>query len=152
MINLKFCLEYTRGETSNKIKMRITPKQYAQTLYEITDGKSRSEIEKSIADFARFLHKNRKDKLVNEIIGQFRKIYDQKKKIIEFEVITREKLDKALEEKIRHYLRGKYKAEEVILKNVIDESIKGGVMIKTGDEVIDGSVRRKLEELRKIIA
>ena len=131
--------------------MRFSAKQYAKTLYDLTEGKSKSEIEKAVADFAWFLHKNRKSKLVNGIIEQFRKIYNQEKRIIESEIVTRNKLNEALEEKIKQYLKEKCKAKEVILKNVVDESIKGGVIIKIGDEVIDGSVRGKLEELRKTI-
>ena len=43
--------------------MRITAKQYAQTLYDLTDGKSKPEVEKSVADFARYIKKERKLKL-----------------------------------------------------------------------------------------
>jgi len=129
--------------------MRITTKQLAQTLYDLTDGKSKSEIEKSVADFARYIYKNRKLKLTDKIIEQFAAIYNQRKGIVEAEVATREKMDEALEKKVKHFLKEKYRAEEVVLKNIIDESVKGGMIVKVGDEVMDGSIKGQLDRLKQ---
>lgn len=131
--------------------MRITSKQYAQALYDLTDGKSKTEIEKIVADFAQYLRKERKLKMADKIIEQFEKIYNLKNGIIEAEIITRKKLDEVLGRKARHFIKEKYGAKEVVLKNIVDESIKGGLVLKVGDEVMDGSAKRKLEELRKIL-
>lgn len=131
--------------------MKITSKQYAQTLYDFTDGQSQSEIEKSVADFARHIYKNRKLKLAEKIIEQFGKIYNKEKNIIEAEVVSRQKLDEAFVKKVKHYIKEKYQAKEVVLKNIIDESVKGGMIVKVGDEVIDNSVRERLNELKNIL-
>jgi F-type H+-transporting ATPase subunit delta len=131
--------------------MRVTAKQYAQTLYDLTDGKAKPEIEKSLADFARYLHKERKLKLSGKIIENFRKIYDRKNGIVEAEVVTAEKISTEIEKKIKSYIQKKYDAKKVVLKNSIDGNIKGGVIIRVGDEVIDGSITGKLSELKKIL-
>ena len=73
--------------------MRTTAKQYAQTLIELTDGKSQPEIEKVVASFADYIYRNRKMKLAEKIIEQFKKLYNQQKGIVEAEVVSREKLD-----------------------------------------------------------
>ena len=62
--------------------MKITAKQLAQTLYDLTDGKSESEAEKSIGRFAEFIIKDRKLKLADKIIEQFGKIYNQKRELV----------------------------------------------------------------------
>jgi F-type H+-transporting ATPase subunit delta len=131
--------------------MRIIPKQYAQVLYDLTDGKSKSEIEKDVSDFARYLQKERKLKLAEKIFEQFGKIYNEEKGIIEAEVVTAEKMGEALEKKVKGYVEKKYNAKEVALKNVIDPNIKGGIILKVGDEVMDGSAAGKLGELRKVL-
>lgn len=131
--------------------MKISAKQYAQILYDLTDGKSESEIEKAVADFARYIYRNRKLKLADKIIEQFGKIYNQKKDIVEAEIITREKLDATLERKVKHFVKEKYRAKEVVLKNVVDENMRGGVIIKVGDEVRDGSIRGRLESLKQLL-
>jgi F-type H+-transporting ATPase subunit delta len=131
--------------------MRVTAKQYAQTLYDLTDGKPNEEIEKSVADFARHMHKERKLKLAGKIVEQFSKIYNSGKGIVEAEVVTTEKLSGGNEKNVKDYIEKKYQAKEVVLKNVINKSIKGGILLKVGDEVIDGSVRGKLDNLKRTL-
>jgi F-type H+-transporting ATPase subunit delta len=131
--------------------MRVSARQYAQALYDLTDGKSKSEIEKSVADFARQMNKERKLKLAEKIFEQFGKIYNQEKGIIEAEVVTAEKLSTVLEKKVKDYVGKKYRAKEVVLKNTVAEKIKGGMVVRVGDEVMDGSMRGKLNELKKVL-
>ena len=132
--------------------MKITSKQLAQTLYALTDGKSESEAEKVIADFARYIYKERKLKLADKIVEQFGKIYNQKKGIIEAEVVSMSKLEGSQVHKVKSFVKEKYQAKEVVLKNVVDGNIKGGMIIRVGDEVVDGSVAGRLEELKKKLA
>jgi F0F1-type ATP synthase delta subunit len=72
--------------------MRVSAKQFARVLYDLTDGKSKSEIEKSVADFAQNIYKSRKLKIAGKIIESFGKIYNSEKGIIEAEIVTAEKL------------------------------------------------------------
>jgi F-type H+-transporting ATPase subunit delta len=131
--------------------MRISAKQYTQTLFDLTDGKSKSEAEKATVDFARYIYKERKLKLSEKIIEQFGKIYNQKNSIIEVEVVTREKMNEALEKKVKHFVKEKYNAKKVIVKNIVDDAIKGGMILKIGDEIVDGSVAGRLSELKKVL-
>ena len=131
--------------------MRISAKQFAQTLYDLTDGKSKPEIEHSVADFARHMEKERKIKLAGKVIEQFGKIYNEKNGIVEAEVVTREKMDERLEKKVKDYVGNKYGAKKVVVKNIVDENIKGGMIVRVGDEVMDGSVAGRLGELKKIL-
>jgi len=132
--------------------MRISPKQYAQVLFDLTEGKTKPEIQKSVADFARYIYRNRKLALAGKIAEQFGKIYNEKKSIVDASVTTREKLGEAELKKMKQYVAKKYQAKDVVLKNIVDESVKGGFVLKVGDEVVDGSVKGRLEELKKILA
>ncbi|MCX6766580.1 MAG: F0F1 ATP synthase subunit delta [Candidatus Moranbacteria bacterium] len=139
--------------------MRVSAQQYAQTLYDLTDGKSKPEIEKAIADFARHMEKERKLKLAGKVIEHFGKIYNEKNGIVEAEVVTAEKISGEMEKKVKKYIEKKYpphrrtsSAGEVILKNIIDPSIKGGMVLKVGDEILDGSIAGRLGELKKILS
>jgi F-type H+-transporting ATPase subunit delta len=131
--------------------MRISAQQYAQTLFDLTDGKSEFEIEKYVADFARYIHRNRKLKLADKIVEQFSKIYNQKNGIVEAEITTRKKIGEAEIKKMKQHILKKYQARKVVLKNTIDESLKGGFVLKVGDEVVDGSVKGKLNALKKFL-
>jgi len=132
--------------------MKVTTKQLARTLYELTDSQSKPEIEKSVASFALYMYRERKLKLAGKIIGQFKKIYNQEKNIIEAEITSCRKISEAIESKAKHFIKEKYQAKEVVLKNIVDPQIKGGIVLKVGDEVTDGSVEGKLNELKKTLA
>ena len=131
--------------------MRASAKQFAQVLYELTDNKSNADIEHSVADFARHMEKERKIKLAGKVIEQFGKIYNEKNGIVEAEVVTAEKISEALEKKVKNYIEKKYNAKEVVLKNIVDENIKGGMIVRVGDEVVDGSIAGRLGELKKLL-
>lgn len=46
---------------------------------------------------------------------------------------------------------GKATGKQVEVRVIIDHSIKGGLIARVGDTVIDGSVRRRLEQLRNAL-
>ena len=131
--------------------MRASAKQYGKVLYDLTDGKSKPEIEKSLAGFARYLRKERKLKLSGKIIENFAKFYDQKNGIVEAEIVTAEKISTEMEKKIKSYIEKKYKAKRVVVKNVVDPDIKGGMVLRIGDEVMDGSIAGRLNKLKSIL-
>ncbi|NTU66483.1 MAG: ATP synthase F1 subunit delta [Candidatus Moranbacteria bacterium] len=133
--------------------MKYTATQYAKTLYEITKGRGEQEIKDDIAGFLRLLVKNGDMRLRDAVIKRFGEIYDAKNGIIEAEVVSREKLDAAMIDKLTGFIKDKYGANEVVIKNKIDEKIDGGIIIKVGDELMDGSIARQLAKMRnKLIA
>lgn len=128
--------------------MKITSTQYALSLYEVTKDKSFQEVDRIVFNLARILCKRSQLKTAPSIIRKFRDIYNRENKIIEAEIISREKLDDRLSHQIIDYIGKKYGVERVSLNNKIDEKIKGGIIIKVGDEIIDASITRKLKDLK----
>ncbi|MFA4818061.1 MAG: ATP synthase F1 subunit delta [Parcubacteria group bacterium] len=128
--------------------MKVTASQYANTLYELTDGKSKQDVETVAKKFISMLAKNNQLKMAGKIIVKFNSIYNQKNGIVEAEITSREALSKDVSNKLRNYVSTKYKAKEVVIKNKIDKSIKGGIIIKVGDEIIDASISGKLRSLK----
>ncbi len=131
--------------------MKISSKQLAHTLYDLTDGKSEGETKKSVGCFVEFLIKSRKLKLAGKISDQFSQIYDKQHGIVRVEVTSAKKLSEEIMKEIRRFIKKKYKAEDVEFVIQVDEKIKGGIILKVGDEVMDGSIAGKLSELKKIL-
>ncbi len=131
--------------------MKISATQYANALYELTEGEEKARIDAVAKKFTQLLIKNRQNKLVGKIIEKFNEIYNRKNGIIEAEVTTREKVSTEVYTQVRTYVSTKYKAKEVVLINKIDENIKGGIVIKVGDEILDGSVIGRLNSLKNIL-
>ncbi|MDP1846088.1 MAG: ATP synthase F1 subunit delta [Candidatus Moranbacteria bacterium] len=131
--------------------MKITAKQYAQTLYDLTDGKPKAETEKAATDFARYIYRNRKLKLTGKIIEQFSEIYNKRHSIVRAEVTGAKNLSEEMTKEIKGFIKKKYKAEEAELVIMVDEGLKGGIILKVGDEVMDSSISGRLSELKKIL-
>jgi len=131
--------------------MKATATQYAKTLYELTIDKTHKEIDEAVSGFLKELSRNGQMRMAGSVINKFSEIYNAENGIVEAEVVTREKISENLENKIKSFVKEKYKAEKVIIHNKIDESIKGGVIVRVGDEIIDGSLDRKLKELRRLL-
>lgn len=131
--------------------MKISTNQYATTLYELTQDKNKPEIDAVVKKFSEQLIKSRKNRLVGKIIKKFNGIYNQKNGIIEAEITSREMLSNELRNNVSNYVSTKYKAKEVVIINKIDESIKGGIVIKVGDEILDASIKNHLINLSKLL-
>lgn len=129
--------------------MKITSVQHAKALYAATKGKSHQEIDEAVINFGRILSKNSQLNLGKDIIKKLNDIYNSENNIVEAQVISREGLASGLTEKVAIFIKEKYGARGVIIQNKINKHIKGGIIIKVGDEILDGSVDRKLKELRK---
>ena len=128
--------------------MKISTTQYAKTLHESVIDKPQKEISEVISEFVKILSKNNQLKNSGKIIDKFSDIYNQEKGIVEAEVVTKHKLESSQIHKIKSYIKERYSAKNVILKNIIDEKIKGGIVIKVGDELMDASVAKQLRDLK----
>lgn len=86
----------------------------------------------------------------NEIAGisrEFQKMYNEKNAIIEVEAVFAVEPTSVQKDELNKKLAGMTgKKIELIVK--IDKSIIGGGIIKIGDRIIDGSIRRQFEILR----
>lgn len=132
--------------------MKITAAQYAKSLYESVSDKSRSEVDALVGNLARILVRNRQQKLLSKIVAEFSAIHDRQTGIVEAEVTTQTSLDKEARERVIKFIKEKYSAKEVVIRNILDEKLGGGMIVRVGDEVLDGGIARQLEELRNNLA
>lgn len=131
--------------------MKTTANQYAKTLYELTLEKSQSEIGEMVSEFAKLLAKKNQAKLLPKIIEKFNEIWNKNNGIVKAEITSARKLEDSEVHKIENHIKNKYKAKKILINNIINESLKGGMIIQVGDEVMDGSIKRQLGDLRKIL-
>lgn len=83
-----------------------------------------------------------------DIIECFNQLYNDSKKIMEGTAVTAVELNQAQLKALGDSYAKKYDLTSVNLKNEVDQSIIGGVILKVGDCVIDGSVKNKLKKIR----
>ncbi len=132
--------------------MKISAKQYAQALYELTLEKSETEVNVVVEKFVKELVKNNNVKLASKIIDKFQEIYNRENEIVVASVTSAEKLDKIQMERIEKYLLGKYKARQVVLNNDVKLEIKGGIILRVGEDILDESIVKKVNNLKTFLA
>ena len=125
--------------------MKITPKQYAISLYETTKNVDKFRAGERIKNFVNILKKNNDLSLANKIKDEYNKYYRNQKNISKIEIASNAKLSSETLNKIIQKFKNQIEVEEKI-----DKSLINGVVIKINDDIlIDGSVKRKLDNLRK---
>jgi len=128
--------------------MNIPIKQYAKTLYKLLDGKSKSEAEKIILEFVAVLTANNDLGKLKKIISEFGVVWNKEKGIVEAEITSASELSKDIVKLLDDYIAKLSGAKEVIIKEKVDKSILGGVIMRYADKVLDGSLKTKIEELK----
>ena len=93
---------------------------------------------------------NKRLGLLKEVQQLFEDFKSQQEKFADITVSTAFELDSAVEKALADKL-SKTLESEVSLSAVVDKSLIGGVVIRAGDTVIDGSVRGRLAKLAETI-
>ena len=125
--------------------MKITPKQYAIGLYESTIKIDKIQAEKQIGNFIKILQKNNDLSLIDKIIQQYYKYHRSQRNISKIEVSSAKKLNPEILNKLVQKFNNQIEIEETV-----DESLIGGIVLKIDDNILlDGSVKKKLENLKK---
>ena len=81
-----------------------------------------------------------------EIAAQFEALKNQSKGAIEVVITSAFDMKPAQEKALADVLKKKFN-KEITISNLTDESLIGGVKIKAGDTVIDGSIKGQLQQL-----
>ncbi|MCA9357530.1 ATP synthase F1 subunit delta [Candidatus Nomurabacteria bacterium] len=133
------------------MSVRIQPKQYAQLLFELTKGKTENEITLVLSDFVKVLRKKHHTKYLHHIIRLFEDIYNKENNILSVKVESAEPLDAEGDKNIADYVEKTYPGKEIFLTKKIVPQLKGGVMIRVGDKMIDGSVVKNIVKFRQAL-
>jgi len=124
----------------------LTDQQQAQTLNDVCGDKLGAQMK----NFVSILAANKRLALLPEIHSQFELFKAHQEKSVDVEVISAFDLAEATTEKLAGVL-GKKLEREVKVSTSTDENLLGGVLIRAGDLVIDGSVRGRLNKLAEAL-
>jgi F-type H+-transporting ATPase subunit delta len=119
----------------------LTDTQKADLLVSICE-----DADEAGKNFLKLLAGNKRLALLSEITAQFNKLKADQEKSLDIEVITAFELVDAQQEKLAQALKTKL-GRDVTLTAQVDKTILGGVVVRTDDLVIDGSVRARLAKL-----
>jgi F-type H+-transporting ATPase subunit delta len=122
----------------------IGPEEKKAFLQKTLSGKFSSDF----VNFLCVLIDNDRQGEIGEIEDAYRSLLDEEKRSARVTVVTSVPCDDALRAKISAAL-GKHYDRTIVLEEEVDPSILGGVILKAGDTVIDGSVLTRIRAMKE---
>jgi F-type H+-transporting ATPase subunit delta len=106
-----------------------------------------ASVAPAVLGFVNLLVDKQREGELPGIIEQFARLRDERLGIVGAEVASAVDLSSAQQEQIVRQLK-QYTRKDVRLETRRDPSLRGGIIVRIGDTVLDASVRRQLERLR----
>ena len=110
----------------------------------VFDGK----VSEYIVNLLKLLIDNGRQSSIADIYKAFVELNDSANNRQRITVVSQSGLDSSLLDSIKSEV-GKKFGKEIIITEQVDESILGGIIIKVGDLVIDGSLAKGLKNIRR---
>jgi F-type H+-transporting ATPase subunit delta len=107
-----------------------------------------TEISPLAMNLVGFLVTKNRLKILGDLVAEYKHMLDTYYGREQAEVITAVSLSEDEKERLRKKL-SEISNKDIILAAQVDPDIEGGLVAKIGDKLIDGSVRTKLQELRR---
>lgn len=128
--------------------MKVTARQYATLLYEMVADVKKSEMPDRIQSFLQYLVRTRRTALVESIITAFETVCNEYDKVRRVDVTSASKLSKTVKEELRSALG----AEKLDIHESIDTVVIGGLRLRVGDTIIDGTIKNKLDKMKEALS
>ena len=109
------------------------------------------KVSRPVLGLIHVLVQKRREPLFDNVVQEFDRYRDEHEGRVRARVTTAKKLDDDLAAALRAALEQRTK-KNVVLEQTIDPDVVGGIRVNLGDYVLDGTVRRGLMDLRRILA
>ena len=143
------------GDVANAVRTDVTlrrflesPKVSAEQKNEILGKALQDRAPRLLVKFLQTLVRNRRQMLIPEISTEYWALLDETEGRVHAEVTVAKPADEDETRAIAAALK-KAVGKEVVPHIRVNPDILGGVVVKIGDTVMDGSVRRRLSTLRR---
>lgn len=124
----------------------ISTKEKRDIFIKMFQGK----IDEHLLSFLLILIDRGRIEFAGEKLAEMKKIHLKRNKILTAEVRTVMPLEENDRENLINKLQNIYR-KQILLTEKIDKRLIGGVYLKVGNDVLDGSIKNKLENIREFI-
>ncbi len=128
-------------------KIFVTPRICKEERKKTIEDVFASNVSEQVLNFLRILIDKRREMIIHDIYHTFSEMADERLGIVNAVVESAVELDDKEKERLREKIN-KMTGNTVRLECVVHPEILGGIIVKMGDKVIDGSVKSKLEGLK----
>ncbi len=122
---------------------KLLTRQYGKILFESTKGLKGAELDGVIKNFLLFLQSKQMLGKADRIMKEYETYAKQAEGIQMIEIMSaRELSESSIKQISKHF------GEKVEASVTIDPTLLGGIMVKTENEIFDGSIKGQLEKLK----
>ncbi|MFZ5597551.1 MAG: F0F1 ATP synthase subunit delta [Bacillota bacterium] len=123
---------------------RITPEDKKSLLGELLSGK----VSEVTMEFLKLLVDRQREQFLSDIVSYYTAMANKARNVIEARVASAIEMNADEKKQLAGMLK-KITGQKVQTSYKVDPSLIGGVVVRIGDRVIDGSIRTRLATLRE---
>ncbi|MGQ9808706.1 MAG: ATP synthase F1 subunit delta [Armatimonadota bacterium] len=127
---------------------RVTPDRAKRAVVQKLFGE---RLDPLTLQFLLLLIEKRRERIALNAEAAFRKIADERQGVVRAQVIAAVELSGAEREQLRDLL-ARRTGRQVIIEPQVDPGILGGLVVRIGDRLLDGSVKAEIRRLRQALA
>lgn len=125
------------------LRLRLPPERRVDMIQEATGGRM-SQI---LVNTLKVMAKNGRGSCIRETARAARKLLNESKGQVEVTLVTAAPVPPSQTQQVTNRLKGML-GKDVVLKTEIRPEMLGGIMVRVGDTLYDGSVANRLEKMR----
>ncbi|MBN2898217.1 MAG: F0F1 ATP synthase subunit delta [Clostridia bacterium] len=144
-------IEATFKEYPDFLELFKTPKISIEERKEAIQSVFGGKISSEMLNLLKIVLDKRRASEIFGIKDEFKVAVHKHNNVIEATVISAVPITEAQSERLVKSMAA-VTGNDILIKNKVDETLIGGVVIYIGDKVIDGSVKKKLNELKEELA
>jgi F-type H+-transporting ATPase subunit delta len=104
-----------------------------------------------VVNTLRLLIENHRMPAVHRIRRAFNRLWEDENKLLPVQITSAVALDEAVTQRVGEEI-GRQTGRRVELTTKVDERVLGGLVLQVGNQILDASIRNRLERLRKQVA
>ncbi|HYF28270.1 MAG TPA: ATP synthase F1 subunit delta [Baekduia sp.] len=104
-----------------------------------------------VVNFLELLVEKHRMPAIHRIRRAFDKLWEQENKLLPVQITSAIELDEATVRSIGDRI-GQQTGRRVELTTTVDESVLGGLVLQVGNQILDASIRNRLDNLRRSVA
>jgi F-type H+-transporting ATPase subunit delta len=139
----------TTGENHELLVLLKSPVVKADTKARILERIFAGKIGTVTAKFITILIRKGREALLPEIAMAFTSLYRVEKNIVMVQVRSAVPISEAARKQVRQLAEKQHPSKTIEISETVDPSLIGGLIVRIGDDQYDGSVARRLQDLRR---
>jgi F-type H+-transporting ATPase subunit delta len=126
--------------------MAYSAKQLAEAFLDLAEDKTGKDLQDAARAYIEWLAKENEKHRIRDIMRQIDKLWKERHGVSNVEVASAQPLTDRMRDKLRNTVDG------ASINEIVDKNLIGGARLRIDDRVLDGSVKGRLDALKKTLS